>query len=142
MTRPIWKDAPDAEHYAAAAAYLSLLADPTTVTGLIALLEKAPSAGYQSKDLLRASGLAPLPETNGHVARDIGKILTGTALSPVLLVRADIRAGTALVVADGYHRICACHALDENAEVACRIVALADLKDRRPASLRAPRSDR
>ena len=132
MTHPTWLDKPDAEHYAAAATYLSLIADDATVTGLIALFEKAPAVMFQAKDLLRASGLTALPMTSSHVSRDIGKILAGTPLSPVLLVRGEIRTRAALVVADGYHRICACHALDENAEVACRIVALGDVKPRGP----------
>ena len=106
------------------------------------LFEKATAVTYQSKDLLRASGLPALADTSLHVARDIAKIQAGTPLSPVLVVRGDIRAGTALVVADGYHRICACHALDENAEVACRIVAVGDGEPRGPSQRPSPRSGR
>jgi hypothetical protein len=142
VPHPTWQAEPDDEHYAAAARYLSLVADPATVAGLMALFEKAVAVSYQSKDLLRAAGLLALPTTSSHVARDIGKILAGTPLSPVLVVRGDIRAGTALVVADGYHRISACHALDENAEVVCRMVALSDVKARRLTHRPSPPSAR
>jgi len=32
--------------------------------------------------------------------------------------------GVPLVVADGYHRICASHHLDENADIPCRMADL------------------
>ena len=47
----------------------------------------------------------------------------GKALSPVLLVRGEI-GRYPLVVADGYHRICASYHLDEDTEIPCRMVAL------------------
>ena len=46
----------------------------------------------------------------------------GEPLSPVLLVRGRAAAGTPLVVADGYHRICASYHLDEDADIPCRLV--------------------
>jgi hypothetical protein len=55
-------------------------------------------------------------------ADDLKRIQKGKALAPVLLVRGDLGKGLPLVVADGYHRICAvCH-FDESAPVRCRIV--------------------
>jgi hypothetical protein len=48
----------------------------------------------------------------------------GKPLSPVLLVRGGLAEGTALTVADGYHRICASHHLTEDADIPCRIVDL------------------
>jgi len=48
----------------------------------------------------------------------------GKALSPVLLVRGDVTQDLPLVVADGYHRICASWYRDENIPIACRIVSL------------------
>jgi hypothetical protein len=41
----------------------------------------------------------------------------------VLVVRGRADKGVSLMVADGYHRICASHHLDENADVPCRLVA-------------------
>lgn len=71
--------------------------------------------------------------TNPHVASDLSKIKKGQSLSPVLLVRGDLALGRVLQIADGYHRVCASYHIDENTDIPCRIVGLAD-----PG--RAPRS--
>jgi Phytochelatin synthase len=47
-------------------------------------------------------------------------------LAPVLLVRGDIASGLPLIVADGYHRICAVCYFDESARIRCRIAGIAD----------------
>jgi len=73
---------------------------------------------YKAKDILRASRLDLLPTDNKHVASDLNKVREGKKLSPVLLVR-----GEPLVIADGYHRVCASYHLDENADIPCRIVS-------------------
>jgi len=59
---------------------------------------------------------------NVHVAKDLDKVKRGTPLSPVLLERGELRIGIALTVADGYHRICASHHLNEDADIPCRLV--------------------
>ena len=46
---------------------------------------------------------------------------TGERLSPVLLVRGDRGNRFPLVIADGYHRICASYHIDENVVISCRI---------------------
>ena len=48
------------------------------------------------------------------------KINGGESLSPVLLVR-DTANGK-VVVADGYHRVCAVYTFDEDAVIPCKIV--------------------
>jgi hypothetical protein len=126
MDRPIWKDEPDAHDYPAAATYLSLLADRRVVDALVQRLAIAPIVRYMAKDILRASGLDPLPATNSHVAKDIDKIASGKQLSPVLVVRGDLRRGLTAQVADGYHRICASYILNEDADVPCRIAEMLD----------------
>lgn len=131
MDRPIWKDEPDAHDYPAASTYLSLLADPLVVDVLVQQLRKAPIVRYTAKDILRASGLDPLPATNSHVAKDIDKIASGKPLSPVLLIRGDLRCGLTAQVADGYHRICASYILNEDSDVPCRMAELLD-RDRPP----------
>lgn len=78
---------------------------------------------YKAKDLLRASRLGLLPPDNIHVRKDLEKVANGKHLSPVLVVRGRADKGVSLTVADGYHRICASHHLDENADVPCRLVA-------------------
>jgi len=44
----------------------------------------------------------------------------GEKLSPLLLVRAS--AEGKVVVADGYHRLCAVYGFDEDALIPCKIV--------------------
>jgi hypothetical protein len=125
MSNVHWQDEPDDHDYPAAAAYLALIADRTTVTRLVKGLKTAPIAHAKAKDLLRASGLPDLPLDNVHVAKDAAKVKARTALSPVLLVRGDIARGIPLQIADGYHRVCASYGLDEDSAIPCRIVGLA-----------------
>ena len=119
-----WKDEPDQHDYPAAASYLALIADPVTADALIAGLKSAPIEHHKAKDILRASGLPDLPLDNVHVAKDVAKIKADKALSPVLLARDDIHRGYPLQIADGYHRVCASHHLDEDTDIPCRIVGL------------------
>jgi hypothetical protein len=120
-----WQTEPQAHDFPAAAAYLSLLMPQLAATSLANTLRSAPTVHYQAKDLLRASRLPLLKKSNAHVAGDLAKIRSGELLSPVLLVRGNIRHDFALTVADGYHRICASYWVDENAEIPCRVVDLA-----------------
>ena len=53
------------------------------------------------------------------------EVASGQRLSPVLLVRGQAKKGLPLLVADGYHRICASYHLNENADIPCRLVDLA-----------------
>ena len=124
MAKEHWKSEPDDHDYPAAHDYLTLVADKGLADRLVEALEGAPLVHRKAKDLLRASGLALLPDSNVHVARDLAKVADGHPLSPVLLVRGDLSQGTALTIADGYHRICASHHLDEDADVPCRLVDL------------------
>jgi hypothetical protein len=124
MTGVQWKNEPDQHDYPAAASYLAPIADPVTADALIAGLKSAPIERYKAKDILRASGRPALPLDNVHVAKDVDKVKAAKALSPVLLVRGDIHRGDPLQIADGYHRVCASHHLDEDTDIPCRIVAL------------------
>jgi hypothetical protein len=54
----------------------------------------------------------------------MAKVRAGHPLSQVLLVRGDARTGSPLVIADGYHRVCAAYHLDYNIAVPCRVVGL------------------
>ena len=117
-----WKSEPEEHDYPAAEAYLSLVVPERDAPALVEGLRKAPLVHRKAKDLLRASELPLLPEDNKHVAADLRKVDEGEPLSPVLLVRGDATRGIPLVVADGYHRICASYHLDENADIPCRMV--------------------
>ncbi len=125
MSTVQWQDEPDDHDYPAATSYLALVADPATVGTLVEGLKGAPIQHAKAKDILRASGLPDLPPDNVHVAKDVAKVKAGTALSPVLLVRGDIRRGIALQIADGYHGVCASYHLDEDTDLPYRIVGLA-----------------
>ncbi len=117
-----WTDAPDAHDYPAAEDYLSLLTPPEVAHKLAQRLQSAQLQHRKAKDLLRASRLPVLDPTNVHVAKDLAKVKKGIPLSPVLLVRGELVAGINLTVADGYHRICASHHLNEDADIPCRVV--------------------
>ena len=120
----IWKASPEAHDFPAAFDYLTLLFEDAAARKLVARLRKAPTIHKKAKDLLRACRLPLLPRDNLHVANDLKKIKKGKSLSPVLLVRGNAALDLPLVVADGYHRICASWYRDENIPIACRIVGL------------------
>jgi len=117
-----WTAEPDEHDYPAAEDYLSLLMTQAFAHNLVTRLRAAPIVHRKAKDLLRAGGLPVLAPDNVHVAKDLHKVEQGRPLSPVLLVRGDLSVGEPLTVADGYHRICASHHLDEDADIPCRMV--------------------
>jgi hypothetical protein len=119
-----WKDQPEEHDYPAAADYLELLGDTRTVEAVVADLRAAPIVHKKAKDILRAAELELLSAENPHVRRDLIKINNGKALSPILLVRGDFRTGVPMVIADGYHRVCAIHWADENIAIPAKIAAL------------------
>jgi hypothetical protein len=118
-----WKSEPDESDYPAAARYLSLLLDDEGAQTVARLLAAAPLVHLRVNDLLRASALPLLPPDDLAVAKDLDKVKKGRALSPVLLVRGELGRHR-LVVADGYHRICASYHLGEDTDIPCRMVAL------------------
>ena len=115
-----WLSEPEAHDYPAAASYLSLLHDPKTVAGLVEKLKSAAPVQFKAKDIFRASGLSLLGISNSHVEKDRRKISAGVKLSPLLLVRDADKKN--VVIADGYHRLCATYSLDEDALIPCKIV--------------------
>jgi hypothetical protein len=123
-----WKSTPDEHDYPAAHDYLSLVMPETDASVMVKSLMNAPLVHRKAKDLLRAAQLAVLPQTNVHVSKDLAKVNKGEQLSPVLLIRGDASRAAPLVVAEGYHRICASYVLDEDADIPCR---LADRAGRR-----------
>ena len=120
---PHWKAESDEHDYPAAANYLSLLLTAAQAKRLASSFRKTPISTYLAKDLLRASRLPLLPTENYHVKKDLKRVKQGLLLSPVLLVRGDLSEDRLLIIADGYHRVCASYYLDENAEVLCHIVS-------------------
>ncbi|HEY4123827.1 MAG TPA: hypothetical protein VGM36_04385 [Rhizomicrobium sp.] len=121
-TQLIWKKKPENEDYAGALSFLSLVMAPAKSKKLVDALHKATAVEYAAKDLLRAAGLLLLAREEPHVEEDLKKIHRGKALAPVLLVRGNVAKHIPLIVADGYHRICAICYYDESAPIPCRIV--------------------
>lgn len=115
-----WLSEPEAQDYPAAVSYLSLLYDDKTAAELGQKLEKAPMTRFKAKDALRASRLNALGLSNERVDKDLKKIKDGKLLSPILLVRAPELGH--VVIADGYHRVCAVYSLNEDEWIPCKIV--------------------
>ena len=115
-----WLGEPEAKDYPAAQSYLSLAFEAKVATRYVRALRAAKVEAFKAKDIFRASGLSLLGVSNFHVERDRRKIAAGKLLSPLLLVRAPGLA--TVIVADGYHRLCAVYSLDEDAVIPCKIV--------------------
>ncbi len=120
MTEAKWLDEPDEHDFDAARSYLSLLMsvrDAIVITGRV---KNGDAAHFKAKDILRASGLPLLDKDNKHVAADLKKMENGEKLSPILLARGSL-GQMPLLIADGYHRVCASYWLDENTLIPCMI---------------------
>jgi hypothetical protein len=124
MSKPAvkWTNKGENEDFDAAQKYLSLLMSNAKARALVLELRKTRRSDHAAKDLLRAAQLPLLPRDEPHVDEDLKRINKGKPLPHVLLIRGDMGRGVPLVVADGYHRICAVIHFDENTPVSCRIV--------------------
>ena len=122
MDKPIqikWLKAPEEHDYPAAESYLSLVFEEAVGARYVQQLRSAVTTSFKAKDIFRASGLSLLGISNAHVEKDRDKISSGNELSPLLLVR-DL-ANHRLIIADGYHRLCAVYSYDEDAVIPCKI---------------------
>jgi len=115
-----WLPQPENHDYPAALSYLGLVYSPRIAKRLVRRLKHAPLMEFKAKDIFRASALPLLPLRNAHVKQDEKRILARRDLSPILLVRDDRRGR--VIIADGYHRLCAVYAFDEDAVIPCKIV--------------------
>ena len=97
-----------------------MIVAPKTAKALTKLLRNAPLKHAKAKDLLRASHLELLPADDPEVLDDLKKVRGGVKFSPVLLVRGALGVHP-MIIADGYHRICASYHIDEDAEIPYRI---------------------
>lgn len=116
MKEKFWLADPEEHDYPAAENYLGLLYSGDIPGKIVARLRKTKTVDRKAKDILRASELPLLPKDNVHVRENLKKVKKGKKLSPVLLVRDG-----KLIIADGYHRVCAIYYLSEDLEVPCRI---------------------
>ena len=115
-----WLDEPDEKNYPAALSYLSLIYDMATAARMVEDLRAAAVSKFKAKDIFRASSLSLLGLSNNHVEKDRKKISKGVSLSPILLVRDQ--ANSKVVIADGYHMMCAVYSFDEDAIIPCKII--------------------
>jgi hypothetical protein len=119
-TKIRWVNEPEKQDYPAALSYLSLHYPEPTAKAYVKKLSRAPVSKFKAKDIFRASGLSLLGVSNAHVEKDRQKIKAAQPLSPLLLVR-DADHGK-VIIADGYHRLCAVYDFDEDAVIPCKIV--------------------
>ena len=117
---PQWLTQPEEHDYPAAVSYLELFWELKKVLSVVAALKAAPMCSFKAKDIFRASQLSLLGVSNSHVEKNREKMAIGKALSPLLLVRDG--ANAKVIVADGYHRLCAVYGIDEDALIPCKIV--------------------
>jgi hypothetical protein len=115
-----WYAEPEDHNYPAALSYLSLLYDEKTAASYVEKLKRASVTRFKAKDIFRASGLSLLGVSNSHVEKDRKKVRDSRKLSPLLIVR-DNGQGK-VIIADGYHRLCAVYSIDEDAVIPCKIV--------------------
>ncbi|MDB5776417.1 MAG: hypothetical protein JWP38_2550 [Herbaspirillum sp.] len=123
MKKPVeikWLPKPADKDYVAAETYLQLLYGPKKARSWSKKLKAAAMSKYAAKDLLRASA-TPISEVQAFDwVKQHKEIAEGKPLSPLLLIRQD--NGGPLIIVDGFHRLCAVFAADEQALVPCKIV--------------------
>lgn len=114
-----WLRKPRKKDYTAARRYLKLVLGPKTARSLAGQLRRANVKEMPARDLLRASR-TPMSEVRAFDWESQNKdIKKGRRLAPILLVF-GVRDGT-LLVADGFHRLCAVFAYDQDATVRFKI---------------------
>ena len=115
-----WLTEEEEHDYPAAESYLSLIYAEDRVAEMMARFRNAPIMQFKAKDIFRASQLSLLGVSNSHVEKDRNKIRKGISLSPLLLLR-DEKNGK-VVIADGYHRLCAIYEFYEDVMIKCKII--------------------
>jgi hypothetical protein len=115
-----WRSKPQKHDYPAAESFLSLTLGQQAAKNVADELERIEMSEFPAKDIFRASKLSLLGVSNSHVEKDRAKIIRHEKLSPLLLFRN--KNNGMLVIADGYHRLCAVYTFDEDAMIPCKIV--------------------
>lgn len=114
-----WIKRPGKKDFPAAEAYLTLTLGQDRARRLIKRLRAAKLRKLPARDILRASR-TPMSEVRAFDwVRQNKDIKKGRPFAPLLLV-CDRRSGK-LIVADGFHRLCAAFARDQDAKVRFRL---------------------
>ena len=117
-----WLNEPEEHDYTAARSYLSLLYAEKTTKFQVKELKRAVQSEFKAKDIFRAANLPLLPVSNSHVKKEQQKVEAKESISPLLLIQDS--ANGKVVIADGYHRLCAVYSFDEDALIPCKIVSV------------------
>ena len=115
-----WIDIPEDHDYPAAESYLNLIYPEGLVKRAIDELKKEEIKIFKAKDIFRASRLSLLGVSNSHVKKNLKKIKKGEPISPLLLVKSK----GVLIIADGYHRLCAVYQKNEDIDVPVKITTI------------------
>ncbi len=115
-----WLGKPQSHDYPAAQSYLCLLLPPRVAKQLVERLKRAKITEFAAKDIFRASTLPLLGVGDSHVERYRQLIILRKPLSPLLLCRNA--AHGKVIIADGYHRLCAVYTFDEDSMIPCQII--------------------
>ena len=114
-----WQDDANPDDYEAAGHYLALVDNQKNIDKTLADLKAGTIVEYKATDLLRAAQLI-VPKADDRPTREqIKKIRHGEPVSPVLLVR--VPALKKVIVADGFHRICAAYRIDPDVMLHCKL---------------------
>ena len=114
-----WQDDANPDDYEAAGHYLALVDNQKNIDKTLAELKAGTIVEYKATDLLRAAQLI-VPKADDRPTREqIKKIKHGEPVSPVLLVR--VPALRKVIVADGFHRICAAYRIDPDVALHCKL---------------------
>jgi len=108
------------EDYGAARTYLSLIYEEKSAAKYIDRIRHAKISKYRAEDILRAAELPVLSQDDKGVKKNRKKIAAGKKLSPILLVRDPNREK--VIIADGYHRLCAADGCDCETLIPCQII--------------------
>lgn len=115
-----WLPEPEEKDLPAAESYLGLHFGKKSIKAIMSKMKRARTSQFKAKDIFRASGLSSLGVSNSHVEKNLRNIKNGEPLSPILLVR-DTH-NDKLIIADGYHRMCAVYSYNEDEQIQCKIV--------------------
>jgi len=114
-----WQDDANPDDYEAAGHYLALVDNQKNIDKTLADLKAGTIVEYKATDLLRAAQLI-VPKADDRPTREqIKKIKHGEPVSPVLLVRVPLLRK--VIVADGFHRICAAYRIDPDVVLHCKL---------------------
>ena len=115
-----WLTEPEEKDFHAAGSYLDLISTKKKIKNIVSKLKRVEVSQHKANDIFRASGLSLLGISDSQVEKERNKIKAGKPLSPILLLK-DKRNGK-VVIADGYHRMCAVYSFCEDELIPCKFV--------------------